>query len=211
MTSLWYKSVIGSLLLGLFGAGAVFAQSPARVRISLADAVTQAQGNTPSLEIAGLQVQEANARVREARAALLPSATASAGWLNQSLNKHAFCIDFPTIPGQPGIPDLIGPFSVYDTRFQVRQPLLDLSSLTRVQATRSVATSAEAQRSVTSEQAAQRAALAYLQGVRAAATLSARQADAGLADELLSLAQTELQAGVGEGIDVTRAEAAKAP
>jgi outer membrane protein len=185
------------------------AQAPARVRISLSEAVAQATGNTPSVEIASLQVQAASARVREARAALLPTLVGSAGWLDRSFNKNSFGIEFPTAPGQAPLPDRIGPFSLYDARFGVRQTLLDLSALQRVQATRSAVVGTEAQRSVTSESSAQRAALAYLRGVRAAATLSARQADVELASELLSLAETELQAGVGTAIDVTRAKTQK--
>jgi outer membrane protein TolC len=133
----------------------------------------------------------------------------SAGWLDRSFNKHSFGIEFPSVPGQPPIPDLIGPFSTYDARLSVRQPLLDLSSLVRVQAARAAVGSVEAERTVTSELSAQRAALAYLRGVRAAATLSARRADAELAAELLSLAEAQTQAGVGTAIDVTRAKTQK--
>ncbi|HVM43142.1 MAG TPA: TolC family protein, partial [Gemmatimonadales bacterium] len=47
--------------------------------------------------------------------------------------------------------------------------------------------------------------LAYLRAVRAAALLSAREADEETATELLSLAEAQLQAGVSPPLDVTRA------
>ncbi len=204
-----YRGLLEAFLVSGLGFTSLSAQTPGRVRISLSEAVLQATGNTPSVEIASLQVEEAGARVRQAKSFLLPSVTGSAGWLDRSFNKNSFGIEFPTVPGQPPLPDRIGPFSLYDARFGVRQPLLDLSAWQRVQATRSAVVSVDAQRTVTTEMSAQRAALAYLRGVRAAATVGARQADVALALELLSLAETELQAGVGTAIDVTRAKTQK--
>ena len=179
--------------------GVLVAQQP----LSLGDAVRKAAGAAPAVQIAHLQVDAAQGQVREARAALLPSLEGTAGWVNRSFNKNSLGInlDFPGV----SIPDLIGPFDTYDARFQVRQTLLDLPGLLHVRSTASAAAATDAQQDVSEEAAAQRAAAAYLQAARSRAVVVARQADIALARELVDLAQEQVQACVGTGIDVTRA------
>ena len=179
--------------------GVLAAQQP----LSLGDAVRRAAGAAPAVQIAHLQVDAAQGQVREARAALLPSLQGTAGWVNRSFNKNSLGINL-NFPGV-SIPDLIGPFDTYDARFEVRQALLDLPGLLHVRATASTAAATDAQQDVSEEAAAQRAAAFYLQAARARALVAARQADVALARELVDLAETQVQAGVGTGIDVTRA------
>src|SRR5205823_9753546 len=57
---------------------------------------------------------EADARVRQARAALLPSASVGGFWLNRTFNSRSIGISFP------GFPELIGPFNNYDARVSAR-------------------------------------------------------------------------------------------
>jgi outer membrane protein TolC len=57
------------------------------------------------------------------------------------------------------------------------------------------------------EQAATVATSAYVRAMRADADLRSRRADTVLATELLGIAQSQLQAGTGVGLDVTRAQA----
>lgn len=205
MRRIW-PAVVAAGILGATGVAAQTPSSAGPVPLSLADAVKRAAGATAPVELAKLQVEDAQARVREARSALLPSLSASAGWLNHSMNKNSFGIEFPTVPGQAPIPDLIGPFDTYDARFQVRQTILDVPSFLRVKAAGSVVASTDAQQDAASEAAAQRAAAAYLRSARAAAIVAARDADVALAKELESLAEAQTQAGVGTAIDVTRAK-----
>jgi len=181
------------------------AQTPAPLRLSFADAVRRAAGTAPVVELAGLRSDEAQARVRQARAALLPSLTASAAWLNRDFNKNSLGIKFPSIPGSPGLPDLIGPFNTYDSRLQVTQTLVDFSSVGRVRAARAQAAGARAEGGAASEAAAGAAALAYLRTARAEAVVGARQADSAIAAELVTLAEAQRRAGVSAAIDVTRA------
>jgi len=174
------------------------------VPLSLGDAVTRAAEETAAVGLAGLRVDEAEARVDEARGALLPHVGAAAAANNRTFNVDAFGFSLPAAPGVEHQP-LVGPVDNFDARLRLTQPLFDPVSLARTRTAREAVTGVSAERETAAEAAAQRAALAYLRATRAEAKLAARQADAALAAELLSLAEEQLKAGVSAGIDVTRA------
>lgn len=186
-------------LLTVLAAAPLAGQATAPQRLTFAAAVARAAGTAPVVELAGLRSDEASARLRQAKGALLPSLDASAFWLNRSFNSHSIGISFP------GFPTLIGPFNNYDARLRGSLTLFSAATLKRVSAARAQLTSAEADRALAAEGSAQAAALAYLRAARAAAVVSARRADSALAAELLSLAQAQKAAGTSSAIDVTRA------
>jgi outer membrane protein len=181
--------------------------SPAALRLSFADAVRLASGEVPVVALATLRTNEADARVRQARAALLPSLSVSGAWLNRTFNSKSLGIEFPTIPGNPPFPELVGPFNNYDARVNATQTLFDWSSVRRVRAAGAQADGSRAERGVTVESSVLTAAIAYVRAVRAQAVVAARQADSGLAAELVGLAEAQRAAGVSPAIDVTRARA----
>lgn len=186
------------VFLALSGAAAPLeAQAP--VQLSFADAVSQAARTAPIVEMAGLQVTAADARVRQARGPLLPSLSLSSAWVNRSFNSRALGIEIPTIP------ELVGPFDNYDARVTASQTLFDFASIKRVRAARDQADGSGAERNVAVESAARAAAVAYLRAARAAASASARRADSVLAAELVRLAAAQKDAGVSAAIDLTRA------
>ena len=194
-----------ALLAWLVAASApLAAQTPAPItplRLSFADAVRLASGEVPVVALATLRTDEANARVRQARAALLPSVSVGGFWLNRSFNSRSIGISFP------GIPELIGPFNNYDARFSATQTLFDWSSVRRVRAAGAQADGSRAERGVTVEGSVLTAAVAYVRAVRAQAVVAARQADSAIAAELVGLAEAQRAAGVSPAIDVTRARA----
>jgi len=192
------------LALGLLVAAPVAAQAPTPLRMSFAEAVRRASGAAPAVELSGLRTQEAEARVREARSALLPGLSIGAGWLNRTFNSKTLGIEFPLPPGS-GLPTVIGPFSTVDARVRLTQTLFDWSSVARVRAARAQVSGSTAEGSATSEAAAATAALAYLRVTRAAAQVVARRADSAVAADLVGLAQAQKNAGVSAAIDVTRA------
>jgi outer membrane protein len=181
------------------GAAQLAAQTP--LRLSLADAVRLATAEAPVVTLAALRTNEADARVRQARGALLPSVSVGGFWLNRSFNSRSIGISFP------GVPELIGPFNNYDARVNASQTLFDWSSVARVRAAGAQADGSRAEQSATVEGSAVTAALAYLRTVRAQASVAARQADSSVAAELVTLAQAQKAAGVSAAIDVTRARA----
>src|SRR5216117_4192987 len=76
------------------------AQAPAPtalspLRLSFADAVRLASGEVPVVALATLRTTEADARVRQARAALLPSLSLGGAWVNRDFNSKSLGIPFP--------------------------------------------------------------------------------------------------------------------
>src|SRR5207253_2321958 len=124
-----------------------------------------------------------------------------------TFNSKSLGIDFsiPTASGPQSLPELIGPFHLFDARVNASQALFDWSSVARVRAARAQADGSRAERGVTVEGTALTAALAYLRAVRAQAVVAARQADSTIAAELVGLAEAQKAAGVSAAIDVTRA------
>ncbi len=184
-------------------AGAQTAVAQGNLRLSFADALARAGGSAPSVELAGLRNQEAEARIREARSPLLPGLLGSAGWQNRTYNKNTLGINL-NFPGFT-LPDLIGPFNVYDARLTVTQSLFDYSSLQRVKAAREGLRSSQADSGAAAEGAVVSTAGAYLRALRAQASVQARQEDSTIADQLVNLAVAQQKAGVVPAIDVTRA------
>ncbi|HKO15379.1 MAG TPA: TolC family protein [Gemmatimonadaceae bacterium] len=194
----------------LFFVRALSAQDTIPVmRLTLGDAARLAARQSALVAGARERVNEAQARVRQSRSALLPDVSANAVQSGRTLNSATFGFNFPSPPGQPPIlnpaGEIIGPFNTLDLRGRVQANLLDLSALQRVHAAESAVSAASADVSSSAESAAAQAASAYLQVLRSDAQLQARVADSTLATELLGIAQQQLRAGVGVALDVTRA------
>ena len=184
--------------------------APAPLRLSFADAVRLASGEVPVVALATLRTTEADARVRQARAALLPSLSLGGSWANRTFNSKSLGIDFSfPLPGggTATLPDLIGPFNLYDARFSATQTLFDWSSVKRVRAAGAQADGNRAEHGVTVEGSVLTAAIAYVRAVRAQSVVGAREADSAIAAELVGLAEAQRAAGVSPAIDVTRAQA----
>jgi outer membrane protein TolC len=182
-----------------------------RVALSLGDAARLAARQSAVAQGARLRANEAQARVRERRADLLPNVSAYANQSGRTFNTATFGIDFPSPPGQPPIFDpagqVEGPVNLLDIRGRVQQNLLDFSAIGRIKSAQAQARSSNADAEASAELAATTATTAYVRAMRADADLRARQADTLLATELLRIAQSQLQAGTGVGLDVTRARA----
>jgi outer membrane protein len=192
-------------LVALFLPAVLAAQAPAAgapLRLSFADAVRVASSEAPSVALAALRSDEAYARVRQARAALLPSLSVAGVWLNRDFNTQSLGIPFPP---QFALPNPVPAFNNYDARVSAAQTLFDWSSVARIRAAGAQADGSRAERGVTVEGTALTAGLAYLRAVRAQAVVAARRADSTIAAELVGLAEAQKAAGVSAAIDVTRA------
>ena len=172
--------------------------------LSFHDAVAAAASGAPAVTLAQLRQGEADARIRQARAAFLPTLTGSAQMLDHTFNIVAQGISFK-LPGGAAFGPLIGPIGLVDARARVTQTLFDASSWQRLRAARYGVQSARVEVSATAEQAAQGAAVAYLRAARAEAVVHAREDDLALAQDLQKLADLQLSAGTSPAIDATRA------
>jgi outer membrane protein len=181
------------------------------IPLSLGDAARLAARQSATAQSARFRADEAQARVRERRSELLPNVSSYVQEAGRTFNTSTLGIDFPSQPGVPPLFDprgqVEGPINTLDVRGRVQQNLLDFGALGRVRSAQAQARSSNADAEATAEQAATVATNAYVRAMRADADLRARQADTLLATELLRIAQSQLQAGTGVGLDVTRAQA----
>ena len=205
---------IALVLAVAFLAAAAAAQAPpaapaAPVKLTLAEAVAIAAGETPAVRLAALRTDEARSRRTQARAALLPSLSGSAFVTDRTFSFAAMGIGFVQLPGVT-IPDRIGPVNQVDARLRATQALVDAASWVRLRAAGLGVGVSRAEQAGAAEAAAQAAALAYVRGARAAALVRAREADLELARQLTAMAEDQLRAGTAARIDATRARTQEA-
>ncbi len=179
--------------------------------LSLGDAARMAAARNAAVVVARTQVGQREAREAQARAALYPRLSADLSEAGRTFNTATLGLDLPSVPGQPPIfdPDgeIAGPVITTDLRARLSADVLDLAARRRVASARAGVVAARAEVDAVAERAAAQAAAAYVAAAAAKAALDARAADRALAEDLLRIARAQLGAGVGVGIDVTRAEA----
>jgi outer membrane protein TolC len=194
-------------ILGVLGAAAAAsAQAPATatpVTMSLGDAIRAAAMHSAPAEVARLRIDEARARVTEARSALLPRISGNVLQSGRSFNTATFGL---TLPGFDPNGEVVGPVNTTDLRGQIGQTIYDAAARARVTAARSAVDASAAEANSAAELAAAVAGAAYVRALRAEANLRSRTADSTLSADLLDIARQRLEAGVGIALDVTRAQ-----
>ncbi len=175
--------------------------------LTLKDALRAAreQGGSARLELAELQVLQAESRTAQARASLLPNFDAVVTSLNQTRNLAAFGIRL-NIP-VPGFqfPEVVGPFSSVDLRASISQSIFDLSAIRRFQASKTGAAAASEEKDNAQDLLTGEVARAYLAALMAQSRRDVAKANVDLSQAILQLAEDQKAAGVATGIDVTRA------
>ncbi len=208
VTSFLRRTAFGAALSAV--PAIVGAQQPAARPLSLGDVVQLAAGQNAAVDVAHARLAQANARIRQKRADLLPNLSAAAVQGGRTFNTSTLGFAFSGPDGVPFFdPDgqVIGPVHTVDIRAHLSQSLFDAAAFERVRAARVAADAVGTEADAAAEQAAASAAVAYIRLLRADAQVGARAADSTLAAELLTIAQEQLRAGVGIALDVTRARA----
>jgi outer membrane protein TolC len=172
--------------------------------LSIGEAARIAARNSAPAQSARIRVSEAQARVQQRRADLLPSLDAAASHYTRTVNTASFGF---SLPGLNPNGEIIGPYRVIDARARVEAPLFDFGAFARYHAAGAAVTASSADATVASEQAGSQAALAYVQALRTEDDFRARAEDSVLASDLVGVAQAQLDAGTGIALDVTRAQA----
>lgn len=191
----------------------LLAQAGQPIELSLKRAVelSLAPEGAARARIAAEGVKLADARRREAQAALLPYLDGTAEYRDQTVNLQAFGINFGNflaglpIP-LPRVSPISGPFQVFDARFNARQSLFDFSSIERYRAAKRAKTAAEFDLETARNQTAETVARAYLAAARADAAVETAKANQALAEAIVKQARSVKDAGTGTGIEVTRAQ-----
>ena len=204
------RITLSALLTSLIALSTVPAQTVTPATLSLGDAVRLAAKQSAAVVAARYRADQADARVTQQRADLLPNVSASALENGRTLNTATFGIDFPAATGQPPVFDpkgqVEGPVNTLDTRAHFAQSVFDPGALGRIRSARASASASDFDADAVADQAAANAATAYVRAARADAQLNARVADSSLAEDLLRIAREQLEAGVGVALDVTRAQ-----
>lgn len=180
------------------------AQGTLQLSLKRAVEIALAPEGSPRIALAEQSTRQADVHVTQARQAYFPVADASIGDREQTVNLRAFGIGL-NIPGVV-FPDVAGPFSVFDARASVQQPVLDFGILRRLRASRSALEAAKFDQNSTRDQVTDRVARAYVTSLRADTALETARANVELAEALVKLAESQRTAGSGTGIEVTRAQ-----
>lgn len=194
-------------LLAVLLARALTAQAaapPAVERLSLQEALALAWDRHVSVIVGAERVQQALARLAQARSVLLPRVTASAAQSRQTRNLEAQGIALT------GREPVVGPFNSLDARLKVTQTLFDLAAIQRLRAARTGEQQSLAEWRKAKEDATALVAMLYLEAWRAGQRLEWAQLEETLAYQALRIANTQWAQGTGSQAQYQEAEAAYA-
>jgi outer membrane protein TolC len=149
-------------------------------------------------------IRASETHVNAARAAFYPTLDGSVTERSQTVNLHTFGFNFNFAGVE--IPNVVGPFSLFDARATANTTVLDFTTIRKYQASRSGLQAAKADLNVTKDQVSEQVARAYLASLREDAAYETARANVDLSVALQRLAQSQKDAGTGTGIEVTRAQ-----
>ena len=175
--------------------------SPEALPLSLENAI--ARGIQTNL---GLILSQESARAAEGgylgvRSRLLPNLEARIGESSQQVNLQAF--GFSSFPG---IPQIVGPFGVFDARVGLSQAIVDFKALRSTQAASEGWRAARLSASDAREMVALVVTDLYLSALAGSSRVVASEAQVGLAEALYRQARNLKDNGVAPAIDVLRAQ-----
>lgn len=173
--------------------------------LSLSDAIKRGLDQNLGVILEQGQVQSKDADRLRDLSALIPHISAGVRESQQVVNLASF-----GFTGFPGIPDVIGPFNVFDARLFVSTPIFDASA--RGDWHQSRANLSAEQHTYQSARAAVVLVVGslYLQSVADQARVFAAQGQVNTANTLVQLATDQQQAGVVASIDVVRQQVQQA-
>ncbi len=183
-------------------AAAQSAAQPDTVTLTLPNAIERALQHNVRVLTSELQVAGAQGARWRALAGLLPAIDARAVGTRQTTNLAAFGFDTSLFPG---IPEVVGPFNVFDARVLVSQPVLDLSALHDVRRSAHALAAARFDQKDVRDFVTLAATNIYLQAIASARRIETARAQVQTAESLLKLANELHDAGVTPGIDAVRA------
>lgn len=163
------------------------------------------EGST-RVALAQQAIAQAEQQQALAKANFMPNLTGALTDRNQTVNLQTFGFNSSALFPGFNFPSLVGPFTVFDARASAQVPVFDYSTIRRYQATKAGVEVQRAQLDVTNTNVAEEVARAYLTTLRADAALETAQANVNLSEALEQQARSQLDAGTGTGIEVTRAQ-----
>ena len=173
--------------------------TPGVLQLSLLDAIDRGLKYNLGLLLAGTQTDAARAARLRALSDILPKVDGTVGESVQQLNPAQFGFRIP------GIPDLIGPFGLFDARASMTEKL-GLHDWNNARASVETLRASEHGDRNARELVVLAVGATYLQSIAASARVDAVQAQLNTAQTLYQQAVDMKKAGVVPGIDVLRAQ-----
>lgn len=191
----------------VFAADSPAAESSLPISLKRAVEIALAPEGSPKVALAEESIKLAETQKAEARSAFLPDLESSLSDRRETANLRAFGFSF-NIPAGLGfsIPNIVGPFSVFDARATASQTVFDFSTIRRYQASKVNVEAAKSDFDATKNQVSDQVARAYALTLRADAALETARANVELSQALLDLAKRQKEAGTGTGIETVRAD-----
>lgn len=193
-------ALAGVMALGAARAEDICSDPPPVDGATLQTLIDRALRCSAGPRVADRDVVIARQRAVGTDAVFLPHLSAGITTTRETINPDALGFEFP------GLPSLIGPFSVFDARVRLSQAVIDLAQISASTAADSSVHAAQARVDLDREQLASEVALAFIRALAARENLTSTEADLGLAMELDTLARDRRAAGVASGVDVIRAQ-----
>jgi outer membrane protein TolC len=169
--------------------------------LTIRDAIGRGLKYNLALVETGEAVQVRRAQRLRALSALLPNVSVRPSVSEQQTNLAAFGLS-----GFPGLPTIVGPFTIYDARASATQSLLNFQNLRNLRAARESVRAAEFSSRDIREEVVLAVTGLYLQAVAGLARIEAHRAQVSTADTAHRQAVDRKSAGTIAGIDVLRAQ-----
>jgi outer membrane protein TolC len=185
-------------LLGGVSAGA---PTPGVLPLSLRDAVDRGLRYNLGVLLGQQNVRAAQSSRLRALSNLLPHVTARTSEAVRQVNLAS-----EGFTGFPGVPMIIGPFAVFDTRIILSQSLLNMSALNELRAGTENLNAAEHSYKNTRDLVVLVCVQLYMQALAGSSRIDANQAQLKTAQSLYELAVSRRSAGLIPGIEVLRAQ-----
>jgi len=170
------------------------------LELSLAETIRLALKHNLGLLLSEEDVRAAQGAHWRALADLLPNVTTATSEMREQVNLAALGFS-----GFPGIPNIIGPFNVFDTRVFLTQPILDFNARNKAKAEAENLKAAEHSYKNTRDLVVVLSGNLYLGALAQKSRIDAARAQLQTAQALYDLAVDRRKAGVVAGIDVLRA------
>lgn len=170
------------------------------LQLTLKDAIDRGLRYNLGPVLSGQATRAAMGARWQALADLLPNVNARVGVVRQQINLRTFGLVVP------GIPDVVGPFSVVDNRARMTQNLVDLHAIHRVQAASEEVKAADFSYQDAKDLVVLAVAGLYFQVEANQSRVEAAQARLTTAQALYNQAVDMKKAGTVAGIDVLRAD-----
>ncbi len=176
--------------------------TPGVLDLSLSDAIDRGLRRNLGLVLNEQSTRLAEANRRQFRAGLLPNLTTRTAEAVEQINLQALGFS----GGIPGLRTIVGPFSVFDTRAFLTQPVLNFVAIYQNRAGNAGLRAARLSYQDARDIVTLAVAGLYLQAAASRARITAAQAQFNTAEALYQRAVNLKTAGVVAGIDVLRAQ-----